>query len=73
MVTSFIIVLLFLLNMLLALAMVYTFDDVKVLKNKPFRLFLLFPPVSITIFFCVAIYGIGYSLFMLLSNYFSND
>ncbi len=69
MVTSFIIGILFLLNMLLAFAMVYTFDDVKVLKNKGFRLFLLFPPVSITIFFCVAIYGILYSLYLLLSNY----
>ena len=69
MVTSFIIGILFLLNMLLAFAMVYTFDDVKVLKNKGFRLFLLFPPVSITIFFCVAIYGILYSLYILLSNY----
>lgn len=73
MIISFIMVILFLLNMLLAFAMVYTFDDVKILKNKPFRIFLLFPPVSITIFFCVAIYGIVYSLYILLSNYFSNN
>ncbi len=73
MVTSFIITILFLLNMLLAFAMVYTFDEVKILKNKPFRIFLLFPPVSITIFVCVAVYGILYSLYILLSNYFSNN
>ncbi len=73
MITTFIITVLFLLNMALAFAMVYTFEDIPVLKSKAFRLFLLFPPVSITIFFCVAIYGIGYSLLMLLSNYFSND
>ena len=64
-----IIVLIFLLNMLLALGMVYVFDDVKILKSKAFRLFILIPPVSITIFFCVVIYGILYSLWMLLSNY----
>ena len=71
MISTFIITILFLLNMLLAFAMVYTFDEVKILKNKPFRIFLLFPPVSITIFFCVAIYGIFYSLYLLLHNYLS--
>ncbi len=69
MVSTFIIVILSLLNMLLAFAMVYTFEDIPVLKSKAFRLFLLIPPVSITIFFCVTIYGIGYSLYLLLSNY----
>jgi hypothetical protein len=69
MVSTFIIVILFLLNMCLALAMVYTFDDIPVLKSKAFRLFLLIPPVSITLFFCVTIYGILYSLYVLLSNY----
>jgi hypothetical protein len=69
MITSFIIVMISLLNMLLAFAMVYTFEDVKVLESKVFRLFILIPPVSITIFFCVAIYGILYSLYYLLSNY----
>ena len=69
MIISFIIGIVFLLNMCLSLAMVYAFDEVKVLKSKPFRLFLLIPPVSITIFFCVAIYGILYSLYILLSNY----
>jgi hypothetical protein len=69
MVSTFIIVILFLLNMGLSLATVYAFDDVKILKNKPFRLFLLIPPVAITIFFCVTIYGIGYSLYLLLTNY----
>ncbi len=69
MISTFIIGIVFLLNMCLSLAMVYAFDEVKVLKSKPFRLFLLIPPVSITIFFCVAIYGILYSLYILLSNY----
>jgi hypothetical protein len=69
MVSTFIIVILFLLNMCLALAMVYTFDDIPVLKSKAFRLFLLIPPVSITLFFCVTVYGILYSLYVLLSNY----
>ena len=69
MISTFIITILFLLNMLLAIAMVYTFDDVPVLKSKAFRLFILIPPVAITIFFCVTIYGIGYSLYLLLSNY----
>ena len=69
MVSTFIIVILFLLNMALSLATVYAFDDVKILKNKGFRLFLLIPPVAITIFFCVTIYGIGYSLYLLLTNY----
>jgi len=69
MVSTFIIVILSLLNMCLALAMVYTFDDIPVLKSKAFRLFLLIPPVSITIFFCVTIYGILYSLYLLLTNY----
>ena len=69
MLSTVIIVLIFLLNMLLALGMVYVFDDAKILKSKAFRLFILIPPVSITIFFCVVIYGILYSLWMLLSNY----
>ena len=69
MVSTFIIVILFLLNMALSLATVYAFDDVKILKSKAFRLFLLIPPVAITIFFCVTIYGIGYSLYLLLTNY----
>ncbi len=73
MISTFIITILFLLNMALAFAMVYTFDNIPVLKNKGFRLFLLIPPVAITIFFCVTIYGILYSLYMLLINYFSND
>jgi hypothetical protein len=73
MISTFIIVLISLLNMLLAIGMVYTFEDVKLLKNKGFRLFLLIPPLAITIFFCVTIYGILYSLYMLLMNYFSND
>jgi hypothetical protein len=69
MVTSSIIVLISLLNMLLAFGMVYTFDDAKLLKNKPFRLFILIPPVAVTIAFCVTIYGILYCLYILLSNY----
>jgi hypothetical protein len=69
MISTFIITILFLLNMGLALAMVYAFDEVKILKNKPFRLFILIPPVAITLFFCVTIYGIVYSLYLLLTNY----
>ena len=69
MISTFIIVVLSLLNMLLAIGMVYAFDNVPVLKNKGFRLFLLIPPVAITIFFCVTIYGIVYSLYLLLTNY----
>jgi hypothetical protein len=69
MISTFIIVILFLLNMALSLATVYAFDDVKILKSKAFRLFLLIPPVAITIFFCVTIYGILYSLYLLLTNY----
>jgi hypothetical protein len=69
MLSTFIVVIIFLLNMALSLATVYAFDDVPVLKNKAFRLFLLIPPVAITIFFCVTIYGILYSLYLLLSNY----
>ena len=69
MLSTFIIVILFLLNMALSLATVYAFDNVSVLKSKAFRLFLLIPPVAITIFFCVTIYGIGYSLYLLLTNY----
>ena len=69
MISTFIIVILSLLNMLLAIGMVYTFEDVKLLKNKGFRLFLLIPPVAITIAFCVTIYGILYSLYLLLTNY----
>jgi hypothetical protein len=69
MISAFIITILFLLNMGLAFAMVYTFEDTMVLKNKRFRLFLLIPPVAIMIFFCVTIYGIFYSLSILLSNY----
>ena len=57
--------------MLLAFALVYTFDNSKLLGNKPFRLFILIPPVAITIFFCVVIYGIFYSLYLLLHNYLS--
>jgi hypothetical protein len=67
--STFIITILFLLNMALALATVYAFDEVKILKNKGFRLFILIPPVAITLFFCVTIYGIVYSLYLLLSNY----
>jgi len=69
MISTFIIVVLVLLNMLLAIGMVYTFEDVKLLKNKGFRLFLLIPPVAITLFFCVTIYGILYSLYLVLTNY----
>jgi len=69
MLSTFIIVILFLLNMALSLATVYAFDNVPVLKSKAFRLFLLIPPVAITIFFCVTIYGILYSLYLLLTNY----
>jgi len=69
MISTFIIVTIFLLNMALSLATVYAFDNVKLLKNKGFRLFLLIPPVAITLFFCVTIYGILYSLYMLLTNY----
>ena len=69
MISTFIITILFLLNMALAFAMVYTFDNVNLLKSKAFRLFLLIPPVAITIFFCVILYGILYCLWMLLSNY----
>jgi hypothetical protein len=67
--STVIIVLISLLNMGLALAMVYTFDDTKILKSKAFRLFILIPPVAIIIFFCVVIFGILYCLWMLLSNY----
>jgi hypothetical protein len=49
MISAFIITILFLLNMGLAFAMVYTFEDTMVLKNKRFRLFLLIPPIAITI------------------------
>ena len=69
MISTFIITILFLLNMGLALAMVYAFDNIKVLERRGIRLFLLIPPVAITIFFCVTIYGILYSLYMLLTNY----
>jgi hypothetical protein len=69
MISTFIITILFLLNMGLALAMVYTFDNIKVLERRGIRLFLLIPPVAITIFFCVTIYGILYSLYLLLTNY----
>jgi hypothetical protein len=69
MISTFIIVVLSLLNMLLAIAMVYTFDNIKVLERRAIRLFLLIPPVAITIFFCVTIYGILYSLYLLLTNY----
>jgi hypothetical protein len=69
MLSTFIIGIVFLLNMCLSLATVYAFDDVKLLKNKPFRIFILIPPVAITIFFCVTIYGILYCLYILLSNY----
>jgi hypothetical protein len=69
MISTFIIVILSLLNMLLAIAMVYTFDNIKVLERRAIRLFLLIPPVAITIFFCVTIYGILYSLYLLLTNY----
>jgi len=68
---TFLIVMIALLNMLLAFALVYTFDNAKLLGNKPFRLFILIPPVAITIFFCIAIYGIFYSLYLLLHNYLS--
>ena len=66
---AFLIVMISLLNMLLAFALVYTFDNAKLLGNRPFRIFILIPPVAITIFFSVAIYGIFYSLYLLLSNY----
>ena len=69
MISTFIIVVLSLLNMLLAIAMVYSFDNIKVLERRGIRLFLLIPPVAITIFFCVTIYGILYSLYLLLTNY----
>ena len=69
MISTFIITVLFLLNMALAFAMVYTFDNIKVLERRAIRLFLLIPPVAITIFFCVTIYGILYSLYLLLTNY----
>jgi hypothetical protein len=69
MISTFIIVFISLLNMLLAIGMVYTFEDVKMLKNKTFRLFILIPPVAITIAFCITIYGILYCLYILLSNY----
>jgi hypothetical protein len=69
MISTFIITILFLLNMALAFAMVYTFDNIKVLERRGIRLFLLIPPVAITIFFCVTIYGILYSLYLLLTNY----
>ena len=69
MISTFIITVLFLLNMALAFAMVYTFDNIKVLERRGIRLFLLIPPVAITIFFCVMIYGILYSLYLLLTNY----
>jgi len=68
---TFLLIMIAILNMLLAFALVYTFDNAKLLGNKPFRLFILIPPVAITIFFCLAIYGIGYSLYLLLHNYLS--
>ena len=69
MISTFIITVLFLLNMALAFAMVYTFDNIKVLERRGIRLFLLIPPVAIMIFFCVTIYGILYSMYLLLTNY----
>lgn len=69
MISGYIIGALFLMNMCLSLAMVYTFDDVKILKSKAFRLFILIPPIAIIGFFCVVIFGILYCLWMLLSNY----
>jgi hypothetical protein len=70
MISGYIIGALFLMNMCLSLAMVYTFENnVNLLKSKAFRLFILIPPVAIIIFFCVVIFGILYCLWMLLSNY----
>ena len=68
---TFLIVMIAILNMLLAFAMVYTFDNNTILEKKGIRLFLLIPPVSIVVFFSVAIFGIFYSLYLLLHNYLS--
>jgi len=61
------------LNTLLALALKNLFKGDRWIRPLGVRLFLLVPPVSIVIVFCMAIYILSYSLWELVVDYLSND
>ncbi len=60
---------LFLLNFLSALGAKVFFDNSALIKNKPFRLFLLIPPVAIVCMICVLIYAVLWTIYLLFENY----
>lgn len=64
---------LFILNILLAFALKSLFSGDRWIKPLLVRLFLLIPPVSITILFCVAVYVLSYSLYSLVVDYLSDN
>lgn len=63
----------FILNSLLAIGLKSFFEGDRWIKPLSVRLFLLIPPVSITILFCLALYMLSYSLYGLVVDYLSND
>jgi hypothetical protein len=61
----------FLFNFVFALGARAFFDEMVLIKSKPFRLFLLIPPVSIVFMGSVLLYGILYTLYLLFADYLS--
>jgi hypothetical protein len=60
---------LFTFNFLCALGAKVFFDDSALVKNKPFRLFLLIPPVAIVCMVSILLYGVLYTLYLLFADY----
>jgi|Laugresu1bdmlbsd_1035121.scaffolds.fasta_scaffold05875_8 hypothetical protein len=62
---------LFLLNFLSALGIQFIFSDTdkRWLKERPFKVFLLIPPVSITFIAGVLVFGVVWTIYLLFDNY----
>ena len=59
-------------NVLVALGIKVFFDEHSaLLKNKPFRLFLLFPPVAIVLLSGILVWGISFTIYLLFDDYLS--
>ena len=63
----------FILNTVFAIGLKSFFDEDRWIKPLWVRLFLLIPPVSITILFCMALYILCYSIWSLLVDYLSDN
>ena len=60
------------LNALVALGIKVFFDEHSaLLKSKPFRLFLLFPPVAIVCVLGILVWGISFTIYLLFADYLS--